>query len=1349
MFSRLFSYSVVALCSLGFSAFVTANPVQDENALTGTTSWQLSNPATSREIEGYASLTSVNKGGQISLFVNTADANFTIDVFRMGWYAGTGARQVLGPVQLAGTNQIMPVPNPVTGLNECNWINPYVLTVPNSWVSGVYLAKLTGLTSGKQAYIIFVVRDDSRSSSFLFQCSVTTYQAYNNWPGTSFGGKSLYGFNSASGTAATKVSFNRPYYFDVGNGAGHFLNGGWEYNMVRFLEKEGYDLTYCTNIDVHENAGLLLSHSGYLSVGHDEYWSWNMRANVSAARDQGVNLGFFGANTCYWQIRLEPSLINGAIDRTQVGYKDNSGQDPFTLDGDATNDKYITKLWRQNAVIAPEEELVGVMYIEDPVNSDIVIADPTHWALAGTGAVAGQKLTGLLGYEVDGALQLNVRPNISIIAHSAIPILNSNATAYPFSDMISYVASSGATVFATGSIWWPWGLDNYGVPGLHAVLVNTTAQQITRNILNRYSTNRPFSSGSLISNGSFEQGYAGWTATGNQGLVTASGSSVPLTISDGINAVRFNDGQRTPNGVLSQAFSTIPGVSYVLLFDMAATGWQTTAEQRILLTVQGNGTSLLNQTASVFGKGSGTWWSTKSFTFTANSASTTLTFTDASPTTTNVDLLLDNVRVTSNAPAPTPTPSPTVTPTAIPVSGPSVLTNGSFEQGYTGWTATGNQKATAASASPIPMPLTDGVSALAFNDAQRTPNGVLSQTFPTISGATYTVLFDMAATGWQTTAEQRFQVSVQGNGTSLLNQTTSAFGSGTGTWWSTKSYTFTANGISSTLTFTDVSPTTTNVDLLLDNVRVINNSQPTPTPTPTPTATPSPSSLLTNGSFEQGYSGWTATGNQKTTGASASPIPMPLTDGATAVIFNDAQRTPNGVLSQTFATVEGATYTLLFDMAATGFQTTAEQRFQISVQGNSSSLLNQTTSVFGQGTGTWWATKTYTFIANGGSVTLTFTDVSPTTTNVDLLLDNVRVTGSAPTPTPTATSTPTPTSTPTSTPSPTATPTPTASPGTASSLLNGDFDISPFDTVGTVTGWIVGGAGHVADRTAEGATSSHGAAVFSPGGDFQGDTLSQTFVTTIAQNYTLDFDAGIFGVPDNGANLQLRVQIFGIAQLVDNTFTPPVGNEANPNDPNTVVFGHFHYTFTANSVTTTLQFSDVGVGNKNADQILDTVVVAPAGSGLISNGSFEQGYANWTATGNQRLAIPTQNPSPPTISDGVNAVIFNDNQQPANGVLTQTFATVSGTSYTLFFDMAASGFQTISEQRFQVSVQGNGTSLLNQTASVFGQGTGTWWTTKSFTFTANSSSTTVTFTDVSPTTTNVDLLLDNVRVFGN
>ena len=112
-----------------------ANPIQTENALPGTTNWQITNPGSNREIEGYASLTSVNKGGQISLFVSTDDATYTIDIFRMGWYGGTGAREVLGPILLPGLRQVTPIPDPDTGLAECNWTASYVLAVPSTWVS--------------------------------------------------------------------------------------------------------------------------------------------------------------------------------------------------------------------------------------------------------------------------------------------------------------------------------------------------------------------------------------------------------------------------------------------------------------------------------------------------------------------------------------------------------------------------------------------------------------------------------------------------------------------------------------------------------------------------------------------------------------------------------------------------------------------------------------------------------------------------------------------------------------------------------------------------------------------------------------------------------------------------------------------------------------------------------------------------------------------------------------------------------------------------------------------------------------------------------------------------------------
>ena len=55
-----------------------------ENQKPGTPDWDLTDPAVAREIEGYASKTSVNGGEPIDLFVHTTAARYTIDVFRTG-----------------------------------------------------------------------------------------------------------------------------------------------------------------------------------------------------------------------------------------------------------------------------------------------------------------------------------------------------------------------------------------------------------------------------------------------------------------------------------------------------------------------------------------------------------------------------------------------------------------------------------------------------------------------------------------------------------------------------------------------------------------------------------------------------------------------------------------------------------------------------------------------------------------------------------------------------------------------------------------------------------------------------------------------------------------------------------------------------------------------------------------------------------------------------------------------------------------------------------------------------------------------------------------------------------------
>jgi len=211
---------------------VGENRVQTENAITGTTNWMLFNPVSITyshgwptnnadiipEIEGFASATSVNVSNAVDLYVDvrrTNDTNFTLEVFRLGWYGGQGGRRMAWNHNGNLTNSIVlmsrrqPVPPMIgtNGLFDClnqpvssnNWQSSYTLTIPSNWVSGVYVARLTTgtnvtpQTTGKQSYIIFVVREDARSSDLLYQASVTTWQAYNPW-----GGSSIYPYPSRS-----------------------------------------------------------------------------------------------------------------------------------------------------------------------------------------------------------------------------------------------------------------------------------------------------------------------------------------------------------------------------------------------------------------------------------------------------------------------------------------------------------------------------------------------------------------------------------------------------------------------------------------------------------------------------------------------------------------------------------------------------------------------------------------------------------------------------------------------------------------------------------------------------------------------------------------------------------------------------------------------------------------------------------------------------------------------------------------------------------------------------------------------------------------------------------------------
>ena len=216
-----------------------------------------------------------------------------------------------------------------------------------------------------------------------------------------------------------------------------------------------------SSLDVHLNPSMLFQHKTYLSVGHDEYWSLEMRNGVEAARDGGVNLGFFSANTAYWRVRFEPSS-SGVPNRVMVCYKDPLVGDPIAP----------TYLWRGPQNNRPENALLGVMYVGDNDSSggfDYVVSNAADPYYLNTGLTNNTALSQLVGYEWDAVVNNGFTPPGLVVLSSSTVDPTSIAPGLPTgtstttSNAARYTASGGAKVFATGSIQFAWGLNSDGI----------------------------------------------------------------------------------------------------------------------------------------------------------------------------------------------------------------------------------------------------------------------------------------------------------------------------------------------------------------------------------------------------------------------------------------------------------------------------------------------------------------------------------------------------------------------------------------------------------------------------------------------------------------------------------------------------------------------------------------------------------------------------------------------------------------------------------------------------------------------------------------------------------------------
>jgi hypothetical protein len=375
----------------------------------------------------------------------------------MGYYGGDGGRLVWTSKDVAGRKQAAPSVEPRTRMVEADWEPSLSVRLTPEFVPGVYLFKLVG-EDGEQQYVPLTVRDDESTAAFVVQNAVTTWQAYNLW-----GGADLYEGQTRSGGSSFEarsrvVSFDRPY--KLGDGSGDFL--GNEFPLVSYVESLGLDVTYWTDVDLHRRPELLLRHRALLTLGHDEYWTWGMRDAAEHARDQGVNLAFFGANAAFRQIRLEDSPLG--LYRREVNYK-RANEDPVRL----TSPKFTTTDFRQPPVTRPESAMIGNLYECNPVKADFVVYRPDSWVFAGLRFDKGDDIDDLVGSEYDRWTPgPGTPPNVEVVAHSPLKCRGRPS----FSDMTYYTSPGGGGVLATGTNLW--------VPKLGSV---DEVRAITANVL--------------------------------------------------------------------------------------------------------------------------------------------------------------------------------------------------------------------------------------------------------------------------------------------------------------------------------------------------------------------------------------------------------------------------------------------------------------------------------------------------------------------------------------------------------------------------------------------------------------------------------------------------------------------------------------------------------------------------------------------------------------------------------------------------------------------------------------------------------------------------------------------------
>jgi len=349
-------------------------------------------------IRGYPSHSSVLQGETLRLHIASDDAPLW---FRVYFY-----RQGEHLVFKAQTEPMLADVRPL-GAPDRDWNWPlYEYRIPRNWKSGIYIVRFVPLEENVsdpaepgllEAAALFVVKNREANVKILYKLPLLTYHAYNEI-GDPCGSLYTGGYGKLTlhrpggGIGGRPWDHYFPDVYDRSSPRQTFWH--WDARFIGWLERAGFAVDYCTDLDIHKNFGnFLKAYRLLVSAGHDEYWSEAMRRNVEAFVERGGNVAFFSGNTCWWRVHLVEGNAAFVCDKSKLAGDDQKRDQWFRVD--------------------PENRLTGVSHRNgggqwwgqrEPVGYTVQHAD--HWAFESTGLRDGDAFGGehaLIGYECDGA----------------------------------------------------------------------------------------------------------------------------------------------------------------------------------------------------------------------------------------------------------------------------------------------------------------------------------------------------------------------------------------------------------------------------------------------------------------------------------------------------------------------------------------------------------------------------------------------------------------------------------------------------------------------------------------------------------------------------------------------------------------------------------------------------------------------------------------------------------------------------------------------------------------------------------------------------------------------------------